>query len=273
LLQQYDPALDKTKYQGSILHTEDGGRSWASQFTSGAVELIEISLASPNELWAIGGRFIRQGDTLNADLFLLHTTNGGSTWNDVSAGLNEAMARCSGSAPQFPGTIQANGSGALLLMSDNGWGLSTSDGGLRWQCSGRFETAGLRPQAFVGGTHEFPRVLANVGGNHGTASMIGTKQNDGSWLANSLSSVFLKDALYVSDNELLACGSLVTNSNSAKTTMDGVVLLSRDHGLNWSIIYRTPEITALNALVQREAGQIWAIGSNGSLVRFERTKP
>jgi photosystem II stability/assembly factor-like uncharacterized protein len=270
LLQRYDPSTDKTKYRGSILYTEDGGRSWGSQFTADSLELIEIGFASPNELWVIGTKFRRRGEVLKAEPFLLRTTNGGSTWNDVSIGLNDGMIRCSGSAHQLPGTIQARGSGTLLLMSDNGWGLSTSDGGIRWQCAGRLETAELRPQRFVRGTKEFPIVLTAVGGSHGTASMLGIKQNDGSWLGSSLSNIFLRDALYLSDNELLACGSLVTDSSSANSTMEGVALVSHDHGMNWSIVYRSSDVTALNALTLREDGEIWAVGANGSLVRFKR---
>src|SRR6185503_5311040 len=116
-----------------------------------------------------------------------------------------------------------------------------------------------------------PRVLAGIGGNHGTVSLLAQRQNDGSWSSRVLNRIFLKDALYVSDKELVACGSMLSaNNQPLQLSGEGVVLHSPDDGLNWTIVYRSPDVRSLNALGRSDAGHIWAVGSNGSIVGLER---
>jgi photosystem II stability/assembly factor-like uncharacterized protein len=270
LSQQYDQTFDRTKDRGFIFHTEDGGSSWVTQLATEARELLRISFASAQEGWVIGTKFAKEGQALDAETFLLYTADGGSTWTDVSDGFNRGMMECSGKPRQLPGAISAIRSGSLFVMSEHGWALTTSDGGAQWRCDGKFNVSGLRPEQIVPAIDQSPRVLARIGGNHGTLSMLAVPANDGSWSARSLSNIFLKDALYLSKNELIACGYIISAAKSSEHNMEGIALLSVDDGMSWTIIYRSSDITSLNALAATSSGQIWAVGSNGALVRFDR---
>jgi photosystem II stability/assembly factor-like uncharacterized protein len=157
------------------------------------------------------------------------------------------------------------------VLTENASVMATVDGGVRWQSSGSPATEGLSSWRLVPAVDGYPRVLAGMGGNHGTVSLLALRQNDGSWTSRLLSRIFLKDALYVSDKELLACGSMLSaNNRPLESSGEGVVLHSPDDGLNWTIVYRSPDVRSLNALGRSDAGHIWAVGSNGSIVGLER---
>lgn len=202
----------------------------------------------------------------------MHTTDTGTNWTDASRELNKSMADFWGRVSESPRDVAATGPGALTVLTENGWTIGTTDGGARWQNSGRPTIEGLDAQKLVPATaHEFPRVLARTGGNHGTVSMLALRQNDGSWTSRVLSRVFVKDALYVTDKELLVCGSMLSETNQPlQLSGEGVVLHSSDDGLNWTIVYRSPDVRSLNALSRSDAAHIWAVGSNSSIMVLER---
>ncbi len=60
---------------GTILHTEDGGRTWNTQTSRTRADLIEVTFATPQSGWAVGDR----GTTL-------HTDDGGNTWTPQRCG-------------------------------------------------------------------------------------------------------------------------------------------------------------------------------------------
>jgi hypothetical protein len=230
-----------------------------------------MDFVSPDDGWVIGTRFFKQRDALRSEFFLLRTTDAGSNWIDVSSGLNKSMGDVWGRVWESPTDIVATKPGALTVLTENGWTISSADGGVRWQSSSRAATEGLRAWRLVPAVHASPRVLAGIGGNHGTVSLIAQRQNDGSWSSRVLNRIFLKDALYVSDKELVACGSMLSlNNQPLQLSGEGVVLHSPDDGLTWTIVYRSPDVRSLNALGRSDAGHIWAVGSNGSIVGLER---
>ncbi len=58
-------------YYGTIIHTEDGGKSWTYQKSGKTTVLTSVDFVDPNNGWAVG-----YGPTI------LHTTDGGKTWSD-----------------------------------------------------------------------------------------------------------------------------------------------------------------------------------------------
>lgn len=271
ILQQYKQDMDKAEDQAAVLHTDDGGSSWQVQFSAKSLWLIQMSFASPSEGWVIGRSFFKQRDALRSEFLLLHTTDAGSNWTDVSKGLNRSMADLWGRVWESPTDIITTKPGALTVLTENASIITTVDGGVRWQSSGAPATEGLGAWMLVPSASHFPRVLAGKGGNHGTVSLLALRQNDGSWTSRVVDRVFLRDALYVSEGELLACGSMLSaNNQPLELSGEGVVLHSPDDGLNWTIVYRSPKVRSLNALGRSDAEHIWAVGSNGSIVGLER---
>jgi photosystem II stability/assembly factor-like uncharacterized protein len=270
--QRYGHNSEKIEQEASVLHTDDGGRSWQVQFSAKSIELVRMSFASENEGWVIGTRFFKERDALRSEVILLHSTDAGTNWTDMSRQLNKSMADFWGRVVESPSDIVATGHGAAKVLTENGWIITTVDGGARWENSGRSPVQGLDAQRLIPATaQEFPRVVARTAGNHGTISLVARRESDGRWSSKVVDGVFLKDALYVANGELLACGSMLSANNQPPDgSGEGVVLRSTDDGLNWTIVYRNPSVRSLNALSHSDARHIWAVGSNGSVVDLER---
>jgi photosystem II stability/assembly factor-like uncharacterized protein len=62
---------------GTIVATSDGGQTWFEQYTSGIYDIVDIDFVSPAVGWAVG----RHGDEGLTDSVVLHTEDGGATWN------------------------------------------------------------------------------------------------------------------------------------------------------------------------------------------------
>jgi len=66
--------------KGDIIHTSDGGNNWISQTVDTSFSLLACYFISSTEGWVVGGSY----DTLTGrgeGGVILHTTDGGNTWN------------------------------------------------------------------------------------------------------------------------------------------------------------------------------------------------
>jgi hypothetical protein len=113
-------------------------------------------------------------------------------------------------------------------------------------------------------------VLAGADTDGGVWGLVAIKDAQNSWAQHRLS-VRLKDAVFVSATEILACGSIVTEDRQTSwdTRRDGVVLYSVDGGAEWKIVYRNSAIKQINALSVLDATHVWAVGDRGSILRLD----
>ncbi len=65
---------------GTILHSDDSGDTWQVQWSDTSMSLSSVSFVDATHGWAAGGN--NSGGSV-----LLHTTNGGLTWTELSGGL------------------------------------------------------------------------------------------------------------------------------------------------------------------------------------------
>jgi photosystem II stability/assembly factor-like uncharacterized protein len=112
---------------GTILHTEDYGKSWQVQ-SSGAVEgLSSVTFVTPQSGFAVG-----MSGTI------LHTENGGANWQAQSGGTREILSCVTFVTPQSGWAVGANGTI-----------LHTEDGGRSWQAQSSSTVEILRSVAFA----------------------------------------------------------------------------------------------------------------------------
>ena len=96
--------------QGTILHTEDGGRTWQQQNSGTTVPLESVSFITPQVGWVVG---------LSGTI--LHTEDGGRTWQTQDSGTRAELMS------------------VTFLTPQSGWAvgrytfLRTEDGGRTWQ--------------------------------------------------------------------------------------------------------------------------------------------
>jgi photosystem II stability/assembly factor-like uncharacterized protein len=77
--------MDARSYVSSVLHTIDGGRTWHAQYNGNSLQIFQVHFINMREGWVVGRR-------LDKGIFVLHTSDQGSHWRDVSAELNRNVA-------------------------------------------------------------------------------------------------------------------------------------------------------------------------------------
>jgi photosystem II stability/assembly factor-like uncharacterized protein len=63
--------------RGTIVATTDGGQSWQEQYSSDIYDIVDIDFVSATTGWAVG----QWGDEGATNSVVLHTDDGGATWN------------------------------------------------------------------------------------------------------------------------------------------------------------------------------------------------
>jgi photosystem II stability/assembly factor-like uncharacterized protein len=147
--------------QTHILHTSDGGKTWAIQFKDKDFILKAISFSDPMNGWAVG----EYG-------FIYHTQNGGATWRKEAGKfkLSEDTGDVEGEAILF---------GLMVIDSRTAWAvgidstvLRTTDGGKNWR---KVET-GFSKIPFFGITSDNQKTIVTGGQGMGLLSTDGGKR-------------------------------------------------------------------------------------------------
>jgi hypothetical protein len=116
-------------------------------------------------------------------------------------------------------------------------------------------------------------VLGATGGREGTWSMLAVRRNSESWMKYRIDDVLLRDSIFLSDLEVIACGTMASNNKVPLLDDDhraGVILHSSDGGLNWTVIYRDPKAKSIDAVTAQPGGYVWGVGERGLVVRLDR---
>lgn len=256
--------LDDQGFQSLILITNDGGLHWHVQYSSKAIELKRVHFVSDREGWTIGSRLVRR-ESLENDYLVLHTTDGGEHWTDVSGYLNQDIG--GGHVED----IYPEGSSKALILTSSRRIFSTIDGGENWQLIGEIQNEPPQTSMVKVGmsTNRLPWVLGATGGREGARTILAIKQADDTWLKYKIPSVIISDLLFLSNDRLVACGSIISNTTLAQVGdqgREGVVLYSSDAGASWDIAYITKQVKNLNTLSVVDSGTYWVLGQDGSLL-------
>ncbi|HUW93295.1 MAG TPA: YCF48-related protein [Bacteroidales bacterium] len=111
-----------TCYEGSILKTSDGGRTWNEVETNNTMPLYDISFIDSNTGFAVGGISSCGGTGCTVPGYLmLKTTDGGETWGKVYLPYSPSEFRLIKFINEDTG-----------FAFGNGVRLKTSDGGMTW---------------------------------------------------------------------------------------------------------------------------------------------
>ena len=208
-------------YESYVMFTSDGGKSWQVQYSDKALQIWQIRFVDDQEGWAVGRRFVKK-ESQRDEVFVLHTTNQGKTWVNVSKNF-PAGAR-------IVTDVFAHEPSKALMLSDETIFLTTSSG-QRWQQSGMIE--GEPPQtAFVRiGRSPSDRlwVLGGADSREGMWMMLARLESNNSWRKYEAGGVYLRDVLFFSEGEVLACGRLYVEDNASPVSekRDGVILFPR----------------------------------------------
>ena len=232
----------------TIFHTSDGGLTWESQsWTTGSTleSLSEIFFVDNMHGWAVGGAHTNGVPPSN---FIIHTTNGGDTWN----------------VQYMEDGIRLNG--VYFTDLQHGWAvgfqriiLHTSNGGQTWsvQPSGGnnvtfsdvYFTDQLNGWAvgyhYDGGVHHGYIFHTSDGGN--------------SWqLQLDELDVHFLSVCFTSQNTGWVSGG-------SNTAANGIVYMTTDGGNSWEL-KANDSVNSLRWICSSDSSHIWSVGDIGSIM-------
>jgi photosystem II stability/assembly factor-like uncharacterized protein len=271
LQKQATDALHYQEYQFWLARTTDGGQTWQLQHEDKDSGVTRIFFVNEQEGWLTGVRYIGLSPLRFVHL-ILHTVDQGQHWTDVSGDLNRLASNERGMVNDFIADIKSEGPLNATVLTSEGKIFKADDGGQHWQILGSVHDDWGWPGYNRLGIKE-DRHFWVAGGADSSRGMWGMLlvDQDKSWRKYKLRNVYFRDALFLSENQVLACGYIPSDENRATPNelTHGVILSSSDGGRNWSIIYRNAQIKSVKAFAAVDSNHIWAVGEGGLLLRLQ----
>lgn len=264
-----------SEYQANearILQTTDGGVTWKEQYKAQASGLSRVAFANQQEGWSVGVKFMGVRPLHQANT-VLYTSDQGRTWADVSASLNQVAADGTGRVQDWATDVLTDEPHKATVLTLRGKVFSTTDAGKNWIELGAIQNEPRQTCICRLGVSKMGEIMVAGGtdSQEGTWGII-ARLSQKSWQRIRLSGFYLKDAILISDQEILACGSNASNrANAPSLAKAGAILYSKDAGRNWSIIYQTAKIKTVNALWMINKDNVWAAGDAGFLIHLQRS--
>ncbi len=255
-----------------LMHTGNGGETWQLQYEGNGLVESRINFTDEQDGWLIGTKY---NWVSRFTPLVLHTSDGGQHWKDVSAGLSLIIAEDKDIAHN------AINDGAVGIVSESPLEvtvltgrrkiLRTVDGGQSWRQIGfvhnEFEQTRISRFGVNGGRHF---IAGGAFSEEGVWGVLAFEQETGSWVRHELDGVYFADAVFLLKNQVLACGSIPNDKDTRgrRQQRDGVILYSSESGQSWVTIYRSPQVKSINALASVSSNQIWAVGDDGLILRL-----
>jgi len=257
-----------------IAHTADGGVSWQLQYEGQESVAYQIRFYDQQNGWAIGTRYKYSSSPFTP--LILHTSDQGTHWNDVSEGILSILAqekdKMRSPTHDEAAEMILPDTNSLTLLTGRLRFFRTDDRGQSWAQIGYFgdepDQTGVRQ---LSKQNDRFFVVGGAASVEGTWGMLVRQQSDGSWQRSRLHGVSFTSVLFLEGDRLLASGSIPTETESPtkRYLLDGVILCSKDGGKSWGVVYRNPQVTSINSLTATPSGKVWAVSDGGLLLRVD----
>jgi photosystem II stability/assembly factor-like uncharacterized protein len=263
-----------------IWSTNDGGNSWNKQADFlNEVRIKQIKFVNAENGFAIGGRAIdrppSQGPAYD-EILVLQTTDGGRVWTDISEGAKTEIKKQSGTTADHGWDIESPLSTDMFMLTKNAAVIQSSDRGKTWKTIAIFKDE--RPEGFVSSvgyyklvfdTEQRLRIIAGAHGDEGYWGNLITRGEDNAWMSYELRLRPIYDAIFLSKDEVVACGEERRTSNDKRTpAVVGTILHSVDGGKSWTLLYRSKAKESFISLIQFNDRKFYAVSDGGTLLKF-----
>lgn len=264
-------------HSSAILVTDDGGDTWRQQsFFSDEVLLNNVAFIDTNRGMSVGGK-LRERNPAQIDMFLVSTSDGGKTWSDISERIKSALGSESGDYRVQTYWVSAS---QIYLLTAGGRVIVSDDGGETWKLIASFKD--IRPGGLISSTtyrkilftpHGQLGVLAGAAGDEGFWGDLIVPEATHSWKSYELIRIPLFDALFLSENEVLACGKELyatdEKSNAPPRSPKGIILYSGDSGKSWFTVHHTRSNEMLISLTRISDTDFYAMSDAGNLIKLK----
>ena len=259
----------------SLLMTSDGGNTWTQRAVyPNDVEISCLRFLNDDEGIATGNRIVRSSPSY-PELFVLITKDGGATWNDLSQKVNAAVSNEYGQANDLGADVSWELPARLLLLTPLGRIVSSSDHGTTWQTvtqlQGGYEYKTSYRKIHVTKRGTF-RVIGDSTGDDGAWGDLTLESKKNSWTSYELLGTPIFDAISRSEDEIIVCGGDTRVEEAGIRNRlgpyFGTILLSRDAGKTWSVIYKSAITESFISLTKVNEYGYYALSDAGTVVRF-----
>lgn len=262
-----------------VLTTDDGGSTWDSQGSfKNEVSVRRIKFLNANEGFAIGTAVV-DGRPPHVEVFAASTKDGGKTWDDISEAINAVIKNGGSAANDYAADVSVPSPSQVVLLTGLGRVVSSQDGGKSWKVvtqiqGGRsqtgYEKIGLGSRGEV-------KIIGGETGDEGSGAGLVTSDGTGSWVSYDLPRASISDAVFLSDEEIIACGSEVLSAPhedgaQGERPLAGIILYSRDGGRTWSIPYRSSSNQTLASISRVGDDNFYVVGDEGAFLKFTLAK-
>jgi photosystem II stability/assembly factor-like uncharacterized protein len=252
-----------------LLRTTDGGTTWKTLLEDKDSILNRIRFSSTGEGWLIGFKYTNLEPLRTRD-FILHTSDLGKTWKDVSETLNQIL----GAMPikvEFT-DIVTEGAGRASVLLPRGSIYKTDDAGRNWyRLNGTIDDSSYSCSCRLGVTNtHHVWIGGDKDDSHSVLGMVAVKDDD-SWREYILFGVSFSDIQFLSRDRIVTGGSTTPNQQGYTVKREAVVSYSSDGGTSWSFIYHNPKVKKINALSAVDSDHVWAVGDDGLILRLTAT--
>jgi photosystem II stability/assembly factor-like uncharacterized protein len=261
----FDDAKGTGEYDDAtwIFETRDGGKTLTERFTIADGQITQINFLDAKEGWATGRMFRAAANGVperDANL-VLHTTNGGQDWSNLSARL-----------PEDRGIekLRVLGPGTTLLLTHYGFISKTTDGGEHWTSVEKLDYENNRIAI-----HKFDLrgegywALGGQSCIEGWHSMFAAQDKAQQWTFHEINDVHFTDAMFLSDSEMLASGFIQEFSAKNPDAFSAVLVYSPDKGGTWIVLSRYPQSRRLSGLALTDTNHVLAVGYQGLVLKIE----
>jgi photosystem II stability/assembly factor-like uncharacterized protein len=258
-----------------IMVTDDGGGSWKIQASfEDEIALRDIRFLNENEGLAVGYRALDSRPD-RCELFVLGTSNGGKDWEDISGSANAALKSQRG-VPSDRGNFIQWTTSSVLLLTEGERVLKTMDRGKTWETVVKLKYE--PPDGFITGIGYYKlvldpvgriRVLGGAAGDEGYWGELVTNDDD-RWTSYEVIRTPIRDAIFLSDKDVIACGLNVRTVIEKPRRFDdaGIILRSFDGGKSWQSIYRSKTFETFFYLTKVKDNLFYAVSDTGTFLRF-----
>jgi len=251
-------AMDSDGYQSEVMHTTDGGKSWRRQYWGTKLQLYRILFLNDREGWLVGR-------SLDKGAVVLHTTDQGAHWTDADGNLSKDLLA------DYASDVIPVAPNVATLLTAKGKVFSTKDSGTTWTQVAAIQHEPL--QVFISRLGIGPAgnlwVLGGADSKEGVWTTLSVRSASSAFNSYQINGVYLIDAIFLSESQILACGSMVSDETKSLGRREGTILYSNNLGRSWTVVYSNDQIRSINAFAIGQSNHVWAVGDNSLVLRLE----
>ena len=259
------PGGQRLQYDAYLLRTEDGGRSWTTQYKVRNGTLNEVTVVNDREGWAVGSRWQGKNDETEK-ILVLHTVDQGRRWSESFNRSSEADDSAEDVFSEAPSKATVlTGNGAILVTEDAG----RSWRRLKTPESDKPQLVNLR---LLKDKKQQLWVLSSTNSRELITARLARMDKTERWLTTEIPDWYLSDVKILSPTQMFACGFTGEKvSRRAVESSEGIIAFSPDGGRSWRIIYKTKNASSINALAIVSSNKVLAVGDNGSIFNISKS--